>query len=224
MAVMEGDPMNSVKRSALNPGRAKDRRLRPSGRAIAGLLVCGACLVLQSGGVSMARETPGRIVVDVTPSHVANAFSPLRALGAGVDRLRPGVADKALRGPFLKELLSVGWQPVSYRQNTELHVEAWHWNPAGTWSDPAGRGYFTGSAEPSEMIRHSYAYPLPRRGFTRNSGTERGYSRLTDGRLETFWKSNPYLTQAFTGESDSLLPQWVTLDLGEKLEVDAILI
>lgn len=72
------------------------------------------------------------------------------------------------------------------------------------------------------MIRHSYAYPLPRRGFTRNSGTERGYSRLTDGNLDTFWKSNPYLTQAFTGEDDSLHPQWVTLDLGEKLEIDAV--
>jgi hypothetical protein len=45
---------------------------------------------------------------------------------------------------------------------------------------------------------------------------------LTDGNLDTYWKSNPYLTQAFTGEEDSLHPQWVTLDLGEKLEVNAL--
>jgi hypothetical protein len=72
------------------------------------------------------------------------------------------------------------------------------------------------------MIRHSYAYPLPHRGFTRNSGTERGYSRLTDGSLDTYWKSNPYLTRTFTGEDDSLHPQWVTLDLGEKVEINAV--
>jgi len=169
-----------------------------------------------------AEGVAHKVVIDAAPSHEVNSFNPFLALGAAVDRLRPGTTDRLLSGPFLKQVLSSGWQTVSYRQNTELQVEAWHWNPQGTWSDPPGRGYFTGKAEPAEMIRHSYAYPLPRRGFTRNSGTERGYSRLTDGSLDTFWKSNPYLTQAFTGEDDALHPQWVTLDLGEKREVDAI--
>jgi hypothetical protein len=187
-----------------------------------GLALVFAGAVLWAGGRVLAQEGPHRVVVDSSPSRVLNSFSPVRALGAGVDRLRTGVADKALGTPFLDEILSAGWQSVTYRQNTELHVEAWHWNPRGTWSDPAGRGYFTGDPEPGEPIRHSYAYPLPRRGFTRNSGTERGYSRLTDGNLETCWKSNPYLTRAFTGEDDALHPQWVTVDLGEKLPIDAI--
>jgi hypothetical protein len=179
-------------------------------------------VVLCTGGGGAAQEALQRIVVDASPSHAVNSFSPVRALGAGVDRLQLGVADKTLGGPFLKQILSAGWQSVTYRQNTELFVEAWHWNPAGTWSDPSGRGYFTGSPEPGGMIKHSYAYPLPRRGFTRNSGTERGYSRLTDGDLGTFWKSHPYLTRAFTGDDDSLHPQWVTLDLGETLPIDAV--
>lgn len=183
----------------------------------------GACafsaLPLPSKAVAAQGDTP-EIVVDT--AHAVNAFTPQRAMGAGVDRLRPGAADILLSEPYLKEILSSGWQAVSYRQNTELHVEAWHWNPRGTWSDPAGRGYFVGSPEPTEMIRHSYAYPLPRRGFTRNSGTERGYSRLTDGDTETFWKSNPYLTRAFTGEDDARHPQWVTIDLEEKKDIGAI--
>jgi hypothetical protein len=166
-----------------------------------------------------AGAKPEKIVVDSTPSHAVNSFSPTRALGAGLDRLRGGRTDKLLSEPFLKEILSAGWQPVSYRQNTELHVEAWHWNPNGTWSDPAGQGYFTGSAVPSGMIRHSYAYPLPHRGFSRGDGN--GYSRLTDGDLNTYWKSNPYLASAFTGEDDSLHPQWVLVDLGSRIEINA---
>jgi hypothetical protein len=64
---------------------------------------------------------------------------------------------------------------------------------------------------------------LPRRGFTRNDGTENvGFSRLTDGDLNTFWKSNPYLTQAFTGESDALHPQWIVLDLAQPEPVNSI--
>ena len=61
------------------------------------------------------------------------------------------------------------------------------------------------------------------RGFTRNDGTDNaGFSRLTDGDLNTYWKSNPYLTQHFTGESDSLHPQWVVVDLAQIQQVDSI--
>jgi F5/8 type C domain len=180
-----------------------------------------------------------KVVVDATPSHVVNAFSPIRALGAGVDRLRAGEGapemdrgsitkeeveqntDKLLSGPVLKATLGAGWQPVTYRQNTELQIEAWHWNPQGSWSDPQKQdGYFTGSAEPVEEIHHSWAYPLPHRGDTVGDGD--GWSRLTDGDLKSYWKSNPYLTSAFTGEDDTLHPQWILIDLGRKVEIDAI--
>jgi hypothetical protein len=103
-------------------------------------------------------------------------------------------------------------------------VQAWHWNPEGRWSDPAGRGYFVGNATPtSAMIRHSYSYQLPHRGVTRNSGSEfDGYSRLDDGDLKTYWKSNPYLAKTFTGEEDSAHPQWVVVRLGEQQVVTAM--
>src|SRR5579862_495548 len=184
------------------------------------MILCGKLLppvVLLAG--AMAAQN---LVVDSTPSHEANAFSPVRALGAGVDRIAVGLADKMLVEPRLKEILSAGWQTVTYRQNTELSAEAWHWNPQGTWSDPAGRGYFVGSAVPGEPLRHSFGYTLPHRGTTRGGTDSLNYARLTDGDANTYWKSNPYLTRAFTGEDDGLLPQWVMIDLGSVQKVSAV--
>ena len=165
--------------------------------------------------------TPQTVVVDL--SHPTNHFVPNETLGAGVDRIAADAIDKDLVQPNLERTLASGWQPVTYRQNTELAVEAWHWNPQGTWSDPSGKGYFTGSAIPTEMLRYSYGYSLPRRGFTRNDGTDNvGFSRLTDGDPNTFWKSSPYLTQRFTGERDAMHPQWVVMDLAQVQQVNSI--
>ncbi len=127
-----------------------------------------------------------------------------------------------LTDPVLKELLGAGRQTVTYRQNTELMIEAWHWNPRGTWSNAAKQeGYFTGSAEPTnEKILHSWAYPLPHRGATEGDGN--GWSRLTDRDLKSYWKSNPYLSKPYTGDEDSRHPQWVMIDLDAKVDVNAI--
>ena len=163
------------------------------------------------------------IEVDTTPVHATNHFVPNQTLGAGIDRIPAEAIDKDLVPGTLNQVLASGWQPVTYRQNTELAVEAWHWNPKGTWSDPSGKGYFTGSATPTETIRYSYGYSLPHRGFTRNDGTDTsGFSRMTDGDTATYWKSNPYLSQHFTGESDSLHPQWVVIDFTQVQRVDSI--
>jgi hypothetical protein len=178
------------------------------------------CLILTTFDLLAQRNAlPRNIIVDATPAHVVSSFSPFRSLGAGIDRLRGGVTDKVLTPEFIKKLHAAGWQTVSYRQNTELFAEAWHWNPKGKWSNTAAQeGYFVGDATPSGMIRHSWAAPLPHRGYTHGDGN--GYSRLTDGDPNTYWKSDPYLTKPFTGEDDH--PQWVTVDLGSKLEVNAI--
>ncbi len=175
-------------------------------------------LLLPTLAFAQRGAPPANVVVDA--SHAVNSFSPLRALGAGVDRLRGDITDKVMSPDFIKKIQSAGWQPVTYRQNTELFAEAWHWNPRGTWSNAAAKeGYFVGDAHPTgDMIRHSWAALLPHRGFTSGDGT--GYSRLTDGDLNTYWKSNPYLTQRFTGEADH--PQWVTLDLGSKADINAV--
>jgi hypothetical protein len=164
------------------------------------------------------------VTVDVTPSHMVNAFIPRYALGSTVDRVPSNATDVFFRPDQVQKVLSAGWGVMSYRQNTDLFVQAWHWNPKGKWSDPSGKGYFLGDAKPtSEMIRHSYGYQLPHRGFTRNGGSEfDGYSRLDDGDSATYWKSNPYLSSEFTGESDSLHPQWVVIALDKKEGVNGI--
>jgi hypothetical protein len=181
---------------------------------------CTALLLSAFAAFALRAQT---VEVDMAPSDATNHFIPQQTLGAGLDRISVEAIDKALTPKVLATVAPSGWGPITYRQNTELAVEAWHWNPDGTWSDPNGRGYFTGSTTLGEPIRYSYGYSLPRRGFTRNDGTgNTGFSRLTDGDPATFWKSNPYLTQRFTGESDTLHPQWVIIDLKSKELIDAI--
>ena len=168
---------------------------------------------------NLAAQT---IHVDTTPAH-AISFDPDKALGTSIDILSSKSIDTVYSAPILKESLSAGWGPITYRQNTELTIAAWHWNPNGTWSDPAHQsGYFTGSAEPKEFLRHSYGYSLPHRGSTRSDAAQGKYSRLTDGDPATYWKSNPYLTQKFTGEDDGLHPQWIVLDFGTLQDIDAL--
>ena len=177
-----------------------------------------------SAAFLLVPKLPAQTIrVDTTPSHIANSFSPLYALGSTVDRVPSNATDPFFKPESIKQILSAGWGQITYRQNTELFVQAWHWNPRGTWSDPAGKGYFTGDANPTEFIRHSYGYSLPHRGFTRNGGSEDdGYSRLNDGDLNTYWKSNPYLSHLFTHQDDSLHPQWVVIDLEAVHPVNAI--
>jgi hypothetical protein len=163
----------------------------------------------------LAESSPHISAVTVSVSASPILFDPDQALGSSMDILSHEVVEKIYTPEMVKQCLSAGWGPITYRQNTELSIGAWHWNPNGTWSEPGKKqGYFTGSTELKEPIRHSYGYPLPHRGTTRNGGAEHGYSRITDGKPETFWKSNPYLSSRFTGRPDSEHPQWIVIDLG----------
>jgi len=182
---------------------------------IARLIVMPGVLVAVT--ITASAQT---IRVDITPEHATNTIRPTEALGAAIDRIPLAATDKIFTEPMIKQILSSGWQTITYRQNTELYVEAWHWNPKGKWSDSGEKGYFVGDSTPTEFLRHSFGYPLPHQGFSRPDGT--GYSRLTDGDTETYWKSNPYLTKAFTGEDDSQHPQWVVVDLATLQDVNAI--
>jgi F5/8 type C domain len=178
-----------------------------------------AALVLLAYASGLSAQT---IRVDANPARAVK-FDPDQALGSSMDILPANLIDKVYSEANLKEALSAGWGPITYRQNTELTIAAWHWNPNGTWSDAARQsGYFTGSAEPKDSLRHSFGYSLPHRGSTRSDASQGKYSRLTDGDLTNYWKSNPYLTKKFTGEDDSRNPQWIVIDFATPQEIDAI--
>jgi F5/8 type C domain len=158
---------------------------------------------------------PGLVHVDTT--YAINSFDPDSALGSSIDVLSRMDINKLYTPHIIQESLSAGWGPITYRNNTELRMAAWHWTENGVWSDAAHQsGYFTGSTELKAPIKYILAYALPHRGFA-TSG-----DRPVPGPNLTYWKSNPYLTSKFTGESDELHPQWVVVDLKAEKPVNAI--
>ena len=155
--------------------------------------------------------------VDANPKHILNSFDPDLSLGSSVDVLSRSGIDQVYTPHIIQESLSAGWGPITYRNNTELRMAAWHWTENGTWSNAAHRsGYFTGSTELKDPTRYILAYALPHRGFS-TSG-----DRPIQGPNLTYWKSNPYLTSKFTHEPDSLHPQWVVVDLRSPQPVNEV--
>src|SRR5271165_89769 len=203
----------------MHPGINRDVIGRTTGRRS-----CARALVIFSFwlATALAQEasTSPRVAVvriDVNPKHILNSFDPDRSLGSSVDVLSHSGIDKVYTPHIIQESLSAGWGPITYRNNTELRMAAWHWTENGAWSEPTHRsGYFTGSTDLKEPTRYILAYALPHRGFSTSGDTP------VRGPNLSYWKSNPYLTRKFTGESDSLHPQWVVVDLRALMQVSAL--
>jgi hypothetical protein len=169
------------------------------------------------------NEKPLTVSAIVSADRPVTRCVPSDALGAGVDGHDRGECARMFTDENIAEMLSAGLGPLTYRLRTELAGEVWHWNPRGKWSDPVHQcGYWTSDDSPGKPINVSYGYRLPRRGSTIDQANDDGYSRITDGNEQSFWKSNPYLDSHFTGESDDAHPQWVIIDLGEHKRVNAI--
>jgi hypothetical protein len=174
------------------------------------------CAAMGLAAVSMFAQT-GVVRVDITAGHTINSFDPDSALGSSIDVLSRTGIDKVYTPHIVQEALSAGWGPITYRNNTELRMAAWHWTENGSWSDPAHTsGYFTGSPELKEPLRYILSYALPHRGFSASGDRPAQSPNLS------YWKSHPYLTSKFTGESDALHPQWVVLDLRAEKPVSAV--
>ena len=188
-----------------------------SGASALCLLLCHASVTLAQSNTDMRESQAATVRVDTDPAHKINSFDPDAAVGSSIDVLSRLDIDKVYSPHILQEALSAGWGPITYRNNTELRMAAWHWTENGAWSDAAHRsGYFTGSSELKDPIRYILAYALPHRGFATDG------DRPIQGPNLSYWKSNPYLTSKFTGESDALHPQWVVVDLKSEKSVNAV--
>src|SRR5207302_839158 len=163
------------------------------------------------------------VTVTYAPGHPALRFIPSHALGAGIDGASKGTLDLQLSPQNIQAMLSAGFKSLTYRLRTELANEVWHWNPNGSWSDAQNRqGYWVSEINSDTPISLSYGYRLPRRGNTVDQAIDDGYSRIDDGDEQTFWKSNPYLDREFTGEPNSLHPQWVVIEFPKPEKINAL--
>jgi hypothetical protein len=174
-------------------------------------------------GARFDRSNALAVSAVIAADHRVNTCVPTEAIGAGVDGHERGQCARLLSRKNMLEMRSAGFGPLTYRLRTELAGEVWHWNPRGTWSDASHQcGYWTSDDSTAGPINVSYGYCLPRRGNTIDQANNDGYSRIADGEKDSFWKSNPYLDQYFTGEPNELHPQWVVIDLGEVKPVNTI--
>ena len=168
-------------------------------------------------------EKPFVVSAVVIADHPVNQCVPTKALGAGVDGHERDECARMFTDKNIAAMRSAGFGPLTYRLRTELAGEVWHWNPRGTWSNPVHQcGYWISDDSLDEPINLSYGYRLPRRGNTIDQANDDGYSRITDGNEESFWKTNPYLDSHFTGEPDDAHPQWAVIDLGTARPINCI--
>lgn len=164
---------------------------------------------------------PQTVTLRIDTTRAVASFRPDAALGAGVDGAMKGDIDRLFTPHNIAAMRSLGLPSLTYRLRTELGIEAWHWTEEGAWSDPAGRqGYWTGSDHPTKPVQLSWGYKLPRRGDSQDNANNNDWSRLTDGDLSTFWKSNPYLDALYTHAPSR--PQWLQVRFEEPTPIDAV--
>ena len=191
--------------------------------ALARAQILLSLLIFSSAIAPFAALAQQRATITVDLSHPINRFRPAQALGGAIDGHDKGTNDIQLLPPNIQAMLSAGLKSLTYRLRTELAGDAWHWNPHGSWSEEQNRrGYWTSDSELTQPISLSYGYRLPRRGNTIDQANDDSYSRIDDDNPQTFWKSDPYLDQKFTKESNVIHPQWIVVEFEKPKSINAV--
>ena len=174
--------------------------------------------------LAVAVKSLVTINVDTAPAQRIQEIRPIRVLGTSIDNDATDKVSIHYSPGFMKLMLSTGLGTLTYRLNTELSIQDWHWNPDGQYSDTANQqGYWTSSPDAgTTLVMDSFGYALPHRGSSRDQSRDDSYSRIDDGDPTTYWKSNPYLTHAYTGDPDAANPQWVAIQFLEPHAINAI--
>src|SRR5438067_498259 len=95
-------------------------------------IIISLCLITNTSNLIWATGGPEDpktlITIRIQRSHPLNRFVPSHAFGAALDGHEQGEIDSMLSSANIREMLTAGLKPLSYRLRTELAGEAWHWN------------------------------------------------------------------------------------------------
>ena len=181
-----------------------------------------AASLLTAAASAPAAAPPFEITI-ASRSAPLREFSPDDTFGGTFDGHSQDEIAPFFSPANMQAMKGAGLRSVSYRLRTELAVQNWHWNDCGTFSEPGGRqGYWISDPTPGPRLGVTHGFRLPRRGSSSDQADDDGFSRLLDGNPATFWKSNPYLDNHFTGEPNDRHPQWIIVRLERVSELDAL--
>lgn len=178
-----------------------------------------AILLVSAPILIAATPLARRGVLRVRSHDIQAVFRPTEAFGVAIDGGTAAEAGALFNPKNGAAIRAAHFRSVSYRLRTELAGEVWHWSEYGRWSDQEHRqGYWIGDSSRNDDRELSFGYRLPRRGNSRDEANDDGFSRLDDGDVATFWKSNPYLDPKLDGIG--VERQWLIVDLGRNRRVD----
>lgn len=178
-----------------------------------------AVILLIVAPALIAAEPTQPSELRVLPSRVLRAFRPGEAFGVAIDGGDAAEAHALLDRRNATAIRAAGFKSASYRLRTELAGQVWHWSSYGRWSDQEHhQGYWIGDSARDDDHDLSFGYRLPRRGNSRDEADDDGFSRIDDGDVASFWKSDPYLDPKLDGIG--IERQWVMIDLGRRRSID----